>query len=257
MLLTHLHETLSKKVKTADALQKLLDVADAEGLEAVSATEVMTTSGIVNFGNMITAGTLPFRVIPGGPANVLQIDLPTLTSFKGLEGLTVERIDFCMTSTAPSKLQSLKGMPKTTKLLKLQTPKLTSLEGLNLQDSKSVLELRNCSALKNLEHATAEKIRLVGEQHELRLNKPWSDSLKTLDLEYFNISTGLPWLVMIPKHVDVLLRSSTKSKLTNTKLPREIEDKIIRIQRAGGTRADVFEIQQDLIEAGLDDLAEL
>jgi hypothetical protein len=210
---------------------------------------------------------LPFTVEQGdqdGSNISMTVSIPTLRSLKGLEKLDIGTLIIgqatiykTVARVIPSKLTTLKGMPHVQKHLVLTTPLLTSLEGLNADvDAKLEIHLVANSKLTMLEHAAVKSIKLIGLQQALRFSHKLPQTVTKLDLTSFVFSTGLPWYVLIPKHVDVELYNNHIG-VSRMVLPEELERKLIAMQKAGGTRANMFEIQQDLIEAGFDELAEI
>jgi len=77
---------LSKRASTKEELQKLLDIHSIIGLVAVDAKTVHPTSGSIHISGITTPGTLPFKleVPPGSNASKLYINVPSLTSLKGI-----------------------------------------------------------------------------------------------------------------------------------------------------------------------------
>lgn len=278
MLLTSLHETITKKAKTTDELRKLLDVADCEGLEVVSATEVLITRSPAYIKGLTTAGTLPFKVTqPEGTDNIeLSVAVPTMRSMQGLSGLKLAKLIINTVISGQhrniksilSKLASLEGMPLVHKLFQLSNaPELKTLKGLNIVSGAGV-ELYSCDGLTSLAEITTKcTVSVTGCRNMSFKNMP--ASVTKLNLEYFSFKSGLPWLVMIPASCELMLADVTIKEVDGVKsrwwnstasgdgVPGEIIDRILELQKKGGTRADMLRIQQDLIEADCDALAKL
>ena len=257
MLLTYLHETITRRAKTTEELQKLIDVSGSTGIEAASSDSVNVKDRDVVLQNLITAGSLPFKFEASDYDVRLYVMVPTLRSLHGMEALEIGELEVGSVSTTKkivtSKLTTLKGMPKVSRKVKLKNlPELKSLEGLNVDDGFE-LSLYKCPQIQNLELARgARKIQLYDCENLTFQHFP--ESCEHLDLEYFTITRGLPWYITIP-YACKIKHSSVPFGLT---LPPEILKKLIEYQQNGkNSKVDLLEIQTDLIDADLDHLAEL
>lgn len=261
MLLTHLHETIAKRAATAEDLQKILDVAECVGVIPTGAKTVKLADNF-RISGLITAGTLPFTVEACEPA-VGTIELGTITSLKGLEKVTVGKFAINRylkpsrsynAAETRSKLRSVEHCPLVTDQLEINSCiELTSLKGLRLGEG-ATLKLSELHKLTSLEGAENAREIMISGCNSVSL-KNFPKSCTRLDIEYNKIKRGMPWFVLIPSTCTI--KSSYDYTFGND-VPRELYVKMCKLQESGSaTRRDMLEIQQDLIEAGLDELAEI
>lgn len=271
MLLTQLHESITRKAKNVDELQKLIDVSGSTGIEAISADTVEIVSTDVHLQNLITPGQLPFKFKEGVyPNATLRVSVPTLRTFKGLEKLSVDNFVIGSTSgqatdsigtkkVIPSKITSLAHMPQVTGHVDLyHMLELKTLEGLNVSGNASDtrLMLYNLPLISSL--APAKNItKIVLQECENLTFKDFPADCTKLDIRYITIKRGAPWFITIPKHCTVQL-DDINVLFAPHKIPEALAAKLIRYQREGlNSKAKMLEIQADLVDADLDDLAEL
>lgn len=266
MLLTHLHETISRRAKTVDELQKLIDVSGSSGIRAVSSDSVEVTDRIVVLQNIITPGRLPFKFEATSTDVTMKVYLPTLKSFHGMEALTVRSFEVGRVSTKDkvgqdkhlsSTATSLAGMPTVTEKTVLNSMlKLENLDGLKLV--AGMLELNYCPLVPDLANAAgASKIVLSGCENLSLQHFP--HSCQELNISYQTFKRGLPWYITIPPSCKVTLSTSNHlAPFAGNELPLDLAQKIIDYQLAGkSSRTHLLEIQADLIDADFDELAEL
>lgn len=269
MLLTQLHETITRRAKTTEELQKLIDISGSTGIEAVSSDSVKVTAPLVHLQNIITPGRLPFKFEAVSGTLKVQVHVPTLRSFHGMEALFVQDFEVGRTTikkggsssdwqTIENKAETLVGMPKATGKVRLNNmPELKSLDGLNVRDGFS-LELTYCPQVASLAQAKGVRsIQLMGCENISLQDFP--ESCEHLDISYQTIKRGLPWFITIPPSCKVLLSTSKNGvPFANNELPLELAMKIINYQKEGkSSRTHLLEIQADLIDADFDHLAEL
>lgn len=268
MLLTQLHETITRRAKSVDELQKLIDVSGSTGIEAVSADTVKITDRVVTLQNIVTPGQLPFKFEPCSEDVILQIAIPTLRTLHGLEGLEVQ--DFVIgrvlqknhrsgnQEIVHSKLTTLKGMPKTAGKVSLSNmPELKSLEGLNAVEGFS-LSIYECQQLTSLAEATGvKKLQLMG-CNKLSF-QGFPQSCEHLDMEYLTLTRCLPWFITIPKTCKLKMSTHPHGQpFCGLTLPEDLVKKLLDYQEQGkNSNTNLLEIQTALIDADLDDLAEL
>jgi hypothetical protein len=264
MLLTLLHETIAKRAKTVADLQKMLDVAGIDGLEAIDASTVkVTNDNTLKLDKLVTPGTLPFSFAKGEVARLI-IELGTLTTLKGFENLEAGELKIGHatkqatgydSSSVPNKLASFKHSPKVLhKLNVVNCPELTSLVGLQLVGDKVEVQLTAMPKLQTLEGLEgATEISLSSCNNVSFKNFP--KTCKKLDIKYNKLTRGIPWFVMIPKTCGI---KCDRERTFGEDFPIELYNEIVKLQEEGSaTRRDVLTIQQKLIDAGFDDMAKM
>lgn len=264
MLLTKLHETISRRAKTVDELQKLIDVSGSTGIEAISSDSVKIVDRMVVLQNIITPGQLPFKFEAASHEISLRVNVPTLRSLHGMEGLVIQDFEIGSVSKSnqygpntiySSRLTTLKGMPKVSGSVKLNNMlELKDLEGLNILEGAK-LSLQNCPHIPNLAPAQGVTTIKLMECKNITF-QDFPESCKELNIEYLTITRGLPWFITIPPTCQVKIYNA--NQFLGIELPSELLAKILEYQRTGkSSKVHLLEIQTELIDADLDNLAEL
>lgn len=263
MLLTHLNETITRRAKSTEELQKLLDASDSTGIVAVSADTVQLVEHDNLLQNIITAGKLPFKFAKNSqeqPA-ILKVIVPTLRTLAGMEELELFKLiinpltkpkQFEPATVVGSKLETLVGMPKVYGKLEIRNASvLKSLTGLT--QPPTTLDLSECPMLESLAGAEGVKKVILSGMPKLSL-KDFPKSCSELNINHFHIERGLPWIIKIPHHCRILFDSYTFDGV-----PKEILTKIFDYRQLGNSSTvAMLEIQADLIDAGVaDELAEI
>ena len=144
MLLTLLHETISKRAKTSEELQQTLDLAGAKDIFAVDDKTVKIKGSTASLGNLVTPGSLPFK-FEAGRHEYLDVRLGTLKTLQGMEGLVISIFvignyyNNKKSKSKPNNLESMKYCPHVEAKLDINNcPKLKSLVGVKLTEGASV-----------------------------------------------------------------------------------------------------------------------
>lgn len=274
MLLTQLHETISKRAKTTEDLQKLLDAADCEGLEAFTHDNARITSVIVSLRNLITPGELPFSVINTNelPAVDLSVALPTLRTLKGLSNLEVRALlvnsvnerqanSFDRPKPLSLKLETLEGMPRVTKRFDLShAPLIKTLAGARLAEGVAVSlnHLTNLETLAGLDGVKTLKLDNSGGVKSKLMLKHVPSSLQELDLTYFIFHSGMALFAGVPQRVDVKLDNGLRYMKNGSieVVPANVAKRLLAIREKDQGTKGILEAQQLLIDSDLDDLAD-
>lgn len=265
MLLAYLQETVVKRPKAVEELQKLLDISDCSGVTAKTADTVEVISDSVVLQKLVTPGRLPFKVLPRSKSFDLKLFLPTVTSYEGsgleqcnVKSLTIGRVPKKHASTVGpavtlmNKLRDLKGLPTAHSIVFLyNVPELKSFEGLKAQGCDVTIEdASEVESLKGLEGVKTLVLR--GDCKRLTFQH-FPKTVESLDLELFEMQVGVPWYVTIPASCRILNPSSAEkgSHFYNLDaVPLDLQHKIIKMQEDGkGSRIDMLQVQADLIDA--------
>lgn len=265
MLLSLLHETITKRAKTVEELQKLLDMYCAN-LKATSATvaEVIDPSATVYVKEMSTPGTLPFTV--QGRANNAIISIPSLRNFDAFKLLETKNLSFSGPGNPTGALESV-SFPHSVKSFTLgyACPKLKTLEGLKAQHV-TISNSIGSGDLTGLE-SSVEELTLSRQALGTVLLKNAPSGLKHV---YFSSSSvnvnrarrsddqviekGLPWIAFLPKGCAV---DGLKAAITTDGKQLTDEQVAWLADKVGSGRRGLLEIQQYLVDADLGELAKL